>query len=192
MHGQQAGAHFISDIYRRVNCKEFILNGGGGKKKTLKSPQPHIEPRLRHGQHWLTALPTLYTLNPFKTGTAFILAYCISLYVCADGPFMHIHTSKENIPDNLIHSGSSCNVGAAQQVVLWCQSLVSKINVLISSELSCMRKKKIQYNLENTLLSNKSLTGPPPQTGSAHSCVFAICRPCADVLQKCWRRAEGI
>lgn len=80
-------------------------------------------------------------LNPFETGTAFILAYCISLYVSADGPFMHTHTGKENIPDNLIHSGSSCNMGAAQQVVLWCLSLVSKISVLISSELSCMTKR---------------------------------------------------
>lgn len=80
-------------------------------------------------------------LNPFETGTAFILAYCISLYVSADGPFMHTHTGKENIPDNLIHSGSSCNMGAAQQVVLWCLSLVSKISVLLSSELSCMTKR---------------------------------------------------
>lgn len=55
---------------------------------------------------------------------------------------MHIHTGKENIPDNLIHSGSSCNVGAAQQVVLWCLSLVSKISVLLSSELSFMKTNK--------------------------------------------------
>lgn len=120
-------------------------------------------------------------LNHFKTETAFILAYCISLYVSADRPFMHLHTGKENIPDNLIHSGSSCNVGAAQQVVLWCLSLVSKISVLISSELSCMGRK---HNLENTSLSHspKSLTVPPPQPGHAHICVFAICGPWADVL----------
>ena len=81
--------------------------------------------RTRHGQHWLTALTTPST-ESLQTGTAFILAYCISLYVSADGPFMHIHTGKENIPDNLIHSGSSCNEGAAQQVVLWCLSFEEK------------------------------------------------------------------
>lgn len=62
---------------------------------------------------------------------------------------MHIHTGKENIPDNLIHSGSSCNVGAAQQVVLWCLSLALKISVLISSELSFMKEKKERIKKKN-------------------------------------------
>lgn len=75
---------------------------------------------------------------------------------------MHIHTGKENIPDNLIHSGSSCNVGAAQQVVLWCLSLVS-------SELSCMKKKK--HNLENTSISLSHIINPPSQPGRAHMCI---------------------
>ena len=83
-------------------------------------------------------------LNPFKTRTAFILAYCISLYVSAYGPFMQTHTGKENIPDNLIHSGSSCNVGAAQQVVLWCLSFVLKISVLISSEPMYEKKTELR------------------------------------------------
>ncbi len=118
-------------------------------KKKIFEVSHYIMDRTRHGQHWLTALPNPFILNPFETGTAFISAYCISLYVSADGPFMHIHTGKENIPDNLIHSGSSCNVGAAQQVVLWCLSLVSKISVLISE--FCGEKK--EHNLENTSLS---------------------------------------
>ena len=54
---------------------------------------------------------------------------------------MRIHTGKENIPDNLIHSGSSCNMGAAQQVVLWCLSLVAKKNVLTSEQLYGGREK---------------------------------------------------
>lgn len=62
---------------------------------------------------------------------------------------MRIHTGKENIPDNLIHSGSSCDMEAAQQVVLWCLSLVLKTSVPIYSNLSCMGKK--EHNLETHL-----------------------------------------
>lgn len=120
----------LRHLQKRLSCEDFILNGG--EKKSLKRSQPHNGPHQARTA-WLTALLTPHILNPFETGTAFILAYCISLYISADGPFMHIHTGKENIPDNLIHSGSSCNVGAAQQVVLWCLSLVLKINVLNSS-----------------------------------------------------------
>lgn len=133
---------FISDIYRGGSVEEFILNEG---KKREKKKFFEVSPATKWtapGTDSIGLQPFQpLILNPFETGTAFILAYCISLYVSADGPFMHTHTGKENIPDNLIHSGSSCNMGAAQQVVLWCLSLVSKISVLISSELSCMTKR---------------------------------------------------
>lgn len=130
-------------------------------------------------------------LNPFETGTAFILAYCISLYVSADGPFMHIHTGKENIPDNLIHSGSSCNVGAAQQVVLWCLSLIS-ISVLLSSELSFMKKEKKKKH-KKILLSLSQIinwTFSPTCTCTCVCHLQALGWCASEVLQKGRRHLE--
>lgn len=113
----------------------------------MNSSSPHDGPCGPHqAQTALAYSPSNLILNPFKTGTAFILAYCISLYVSADKFVMQIHTGKENIPDNLIHSGSSCNVGAAQQVVLWCLSLALKIKVqFFFSKLRCTQN--INYKI---------------------------------------------
>lgn len=55
------------------------------------------------------------------------------------------------------------------------------------------KQTKNQHNLENTLLSNESLTGPPPQPGSAHSCVCymqALCWCASEVLEKGRRHLE--
>lgn len=119
------------------------------RRKTKSFEQPCDG--LHQAQTALVYRPPYSILSRQKT--AFILAYCINLYASADGLIRQIHTGKENIRHNLIHSGSSCNVGAAQQVVLWCLSLVSKINVL-TSELNCMKNKKIKY------FHPKSLTDP--------------------------------
>lgn len=154
----------------------------------------HIMDHSRHGEHWPPALLTM-------TGTAFTMVYCISLCESECGPFMHTHTDKENIPDNLIHSGSSCNTKAAQQVVLWCLSLNVKIKVSDFC-LTPLNGKK-EHNLEKILLSlsfsfSLSLVlsllhhnWPYSPTWTC-TCVSAVCASRDNVLQKCCRRAEGI
>ena len=85
----------------------FKWKGGAKKEKKRKNknkiqgpqPQNDIMDHTRHGQHWLTALPTPYT-ESLQERTAFILAYCISLYVSAGGPFMCIHTGKRTFQLN--------------------------------------------------------------------------------------------
>lgn len=109
---------------------------------------------------------------------------------------MHIHTGKRKI-SNLIHSGSSYNIRAAQQVVLWCLSLVLKC---CDTEFHGKRKrgeKKRKNITQKILLSPRALHGCPlpsplPKSKLAHLSVFAVFRPWADMFQKCYRRAEGI
>lgn len=140
--------------------------------------------RTRHGQHWLTALPTPYTesLSRQEQPSSRHIAYKLVPMCRWDIAYTYI----ENIPDNVIHSGSSCNMGAAQQVVLWCLSLVSKTSLLNW----VLWKNKRTYTLLS--LPNHELALLP----NRHMCVrvFAICRPWADVLQKCCRRhlEEGL
>lgn len=79
-------------------------------------------------------------LNPFRDENSLHVGILHKLVPMCRWAIVYTYRQR-NVPDNLIHSGSSCNVGAAQKVVLWCPSLVLKISGLLTSELSFMKTK---------------------------------------------------
>lgn len=98
--------------------------------------------------------------------------------------------AREN--SNLIHSGSSCNVRAAQQVVLWCLSLVLKCCDFFWV-LWRKKTKQKKHNLENTSLS-LIIKWPSSQTlACTYECVCymqALGWCASEVLQKGRRHLE--
>lgn len=106
-----------------------ILNKGKEKKRknktTLKSPVTEWHNGPHQAQTALAYSPfNPFYWIPFRQGSLHL--GILHKLVCICRWAVNAYTYRQEKFSNLIHSGSSYNIRAAQQVVLWCLSLVLK------------------------------------------------------------------
>lgn len=104
--------------YKRLRCEEIILNCSFNRK----SLEPHDGP---HQARTAAAHSPFYTPKPLFPYSLHLGILHKLVRICRRVIHAFTYRQREH-SSNLIHSGSSCNMGAAEQVVLWCRSLVSR------------------------------------------------------------------